>query len=160
MYIYEIFFSTTVWRRYFVKQGLINKKSCSFEEIHLILHSLGLCDEDRRGSCAVSFPPPPLLLLLVLSTSVSSSTSVYILIPPAHLPPPLPMWSCRGVAAESFAGAAGTVSRAFIFGSSVLTLSNPCLFPRAVASFAKSVITMRPVRSTFTLIYPKRGAVA
>jgi hypothetical protein len=61
------------------------------------------------------------------------------------------MRSCRGVAAESFAGAAGTVSRAFIFRSGVLpflTLSTP--YPVS-PPFAKSVITMRPVRST----YPK-----
>lgn len=71
---------------------------------------------------------------------------------PISLSPPAPMRSCRGVAAESFAGAAGTVSQAFIFGSGVLTLSNPFPhLPGLPLPFAKSVITMRPVRST----YPK-----
>lgn len=109
--------------------------------MHLNLHSREFRDEDRSDSRTAS-----LHHLLLLSTSVSSSTSVYIFHPSTHSLLLPRMLSCRGVAAESFAGAAGTVSRAFIFGSGVLTLSNPLppLLP-----FAKSVITMRPVRSTY-----------
>lgn len=58
--------------------------------------------------------PSPLLLPFTFSSLL-----------PILLSPRVRMLSCRGVAAESFAGAAGTVSRAFIFGSGVLTLSNP-----------------------------------
>lgn len=150
MYVYEfsrIWFDVLFVLMYSIKQELVNKKSCFLGKSHLILYSLGLRWRQTR---------------LLRCQSPSSSCSFHFRLffyfrlhsHPSWPSPSIAMRSCRGVAAESFAGAAGTASRAFIFGSGVLTrpLSSP--------SFAKSVITMRPVRSTFTLIYPKRGAVA
>ena len=98
---------------------MTRKKSFFFlffsEKMYLNLHSKKFRDEDRSDSRTASLHHS-----LLLSTSVSSSTSVYI-----FLLLQAQMLSCRGVVAESFAGAAGTIFRAFIFGSGVLTLSNP-----------------------------------
>lgn len=134
---------------YSVKQELVNKKSCFLGKIHLILYSLGLYDEDRRG-------------LLCCQSHSSSSCSFHFRLFFYFRLHSHPSWPSPSIAILQ-----GRCSRKFCWrsrnGFSGVYFWIRRLYPLqrlSPPSFAKSVITMRPVRSTFTLIYPKRGAVA
>lgn len=119
----------------------IDKKNPVFQrKIHLNLHSREFRDEDRSDSRIAS-----LHHRLLLSTSVSSSTSVYIFLPSTHSP------------LSTNAILQGRCSRKFCWRSRNgfsgvyfwIRRPYPLLTPCPVLPFAKSVITMRPVRSTY-----------
>lgn len=102
-----------------------------------------------------------------LALSVSSFFFFLFFPLPSLLLLPFTFSSLLAISLHSDAILQGRCSRKFCwrsrngFSGVYFWIRRPYLLqPLSPPSFAKSVITMRPVRSTFTLIYPKRGAVA
>lgn len=112
--------------------------------MHLNLHSREFRDEDRSDSRTASLHHHHHLLLL-LSTSVSSSTSVYIFLPSTHSPRKHECYPAGALQQKVLlAQPERFLERLFLDPASL-----PSLTLRPVLPFAKSVITMRPVRNTY-----------